>query len=216
MTQLVIFDIDGTLVPGASSEVRFARYLWRKGQLGWRQILAFVAFTLRYWVRYPRKILQKNKAYLSGLRVASVASLAEQFVHDELLGELYAPTLARLREHQAAGDTVTLLSGTPDFIAGALARALHVDISVGAICAQKGDRYSARPPQTHPHGPSKLVAANTIAERAGLPLAEAIAYGDSVHDAWLFRVVGQGVAVMPDSGLRAAAKGEGWEIFSEI
>lgn len=215
MTRLVIFDIDGTLVPGASSEVRFARYLWRKGVLGPRQVLAFAWFTLRYWLCYPRTILQKNKAYLSGLQVAEVAAFAAAFVRAELLSALYAPTLARLREHQGAGDAVALLSGTPDFIAHALATTLHAQTSIGAVCAQAGGRYSARPPHSHPHGPGKVIAAREISERMGLSLAQAVAYGDSVHDAWLFRAVGQGVAVMPDEGLRAAAQGEGWEIFSE-
>lgn len=214
MTQLAIFDIDGTLVPGASSEVRFARYLWRKGMLGPRQVMAFAWFVLRYWVRYPRTILQKNKAYLSGLQVSSVAGLARRFVQDELLPVLYTPALARLHEHQAAGDSVVLLSGTPDFIAAALADALQAQTSIGAVCAQTNGCYTAGPPRSHPHGPDKLVAAREIARRTDLPLAQAVAYGDSVHDAWLFRAVGRGVAVMPDDGLRAAAEGEGWEIFS--
>jgi len=213
MDRLVIFDIDGTLVPGASSEVRFARYLWRNGKLGPRQVLAFVGFVLCHWLRFPRSVLQKNKAYLSGLSVDTVDDCAREFVSDELMQILYAPILLRLRAHQAAGEQVVLLSGTPEFIASALARALDVHAFVGAVCDSEDGKYTAQPPRTHPHGESKINAARKLATQADLPLSEAIAYGDSVHDAWLFRAVGQSIAVMPDRGLRAAAAREGWEIF---
>ena len=211
--RLVIFDIDGTLVPGSSSEVRFARYLARHRMLGVRQILAFVGFTLRYWPRYRATVLQKNKAYLSGLAVQRVEALARAFVTESLVPALYGPTLKRLRAHQAAGDSVALLSGTPEFIASALASALDVETSIGAECASENGRFLAHLPLTHPHGKTKLDAAEKLAEQSGLPLASAVAYGDSMHDAWLFRAVGEGVAVMPDRGLRATASGEGWEIF---
>lgn len=214
MSKLVIFDIDGTLVPGASSEVRFARYLWRQGQLGPRQMAAFAWFAVRYFMRYPKNVMQKNKAYLFGLEVHSVAALAREFVADELMQDLHPPTLLRLRAHQAASETVVLLSGTPEFIAQALGEALQAEASIGAVCDASHGRYSARPPHSHPYGKTKLEAARQLAAQFDLPLSQAVAYGDSIHDAWLFRGVGKGIAVMPDRNLRAAAAGEGWETFS--
>ncbi len=213
MSRLVIFDIDGTLVPGSSSEVRFARYLCRNRRLGLRQILAFLWFVLRYFPRHPRNVMQKNKAYLSGLEVTAVAELARDFVASELLDKLHPPTLLRLRAHQAQDDWVVLLSGTPQFIAQALANALDAKASVGAVCDARHGRFTARPPHSHPYGKSKLDAVRELAAQTGLPLANAIAYGDSIHDAWLLRAVGEGIAVMPDRELRAAAAGEGWETY---
>ena len=213
MSRLVIFDIDGKLVPGASSEVRFARYLWRNGYIGLRQLLAFAWFSLRYFPRYPHNVMQKNKAYLSGLPLAKISALAADFVQQELMTVLYRPTLLRLCSHQVANEDVTLLSGTPQFLADALAQALGVEHSIGALCDLQDGCFTSAPPQTHPHGPDKCVAAQQLAEATGLPLSQAIAYGDSEHDAWLFRRVATGVAVMPDRGLRSAAAGEGWEIF---
>ncbi|MES1924518.1 HAD-IB family hydrolase [Salinisphaera sp. T31B1] len=211
--KLVLFDIDGTLVPGASSEARFARYLWRHGELGVRQLLAFAWFCVRYLPRYGRHVLQKNKAYLSGHGKRHIQSLARAFVADELMPALYAPVVERLRAHQAAGDRVALLSGTPQFIADALAEALDVDHAFAALCNSRGMRYTARPPQRHPYGPTKIDAAHALAAAAGLPLSEAIAFGDSINDAYLFRVVGEAVAVQPDRRLSAAADGAGWEVI---
>lgn len=211
MSRLVFFDIDGTLVPLPGTEPRFARWLLRGRRLGPRQLLACGWFLLRYFFVFGPRVLQKNKAWLAGLAPRQVDAWAREFVAGTLLEQLYQPALTRLRQHLAAGDHVVLLSGTPDFLAGALAATLGASESVGAVCARRGDRYCARPPERHPHGLSKVAAAREVAARTGLALGEAVAYGDSINDAHLFRAVGHCVTVMPDRRLRAAASGESWE-----
>lgn len=212
--RLVLFDIDGTLIPKPGSEPRFAGWLFRHGRLGLRQQLAYLGFLLRYLPRYRGHVLQKNKAYLSGLRRADVVDWAASFVREELVPVLHPPTLTRLRKHCEAGDHVVLLSGTPDFIAVALARELGTAGGYGALCATRVGRFTARPPLCHPYGRTKVSAAREIAGDAGLPLAQAIAYGDSINDAWLFRAVGESVVVMPDRRLRLLAGAEGWHTLA--
>lgn len=211
--RLVLFDIDGTLVPGASSESRFARYLWREGALGPRQLLAFIWFCVRYFPRYGRHVMQKNKAYLSGHSKQHIDRLARDFVENELVPALYTPAVERLRKHQNAGDCVTLLSGTPQFLAEALARALGVRYAHAALCATRGERYSAAPPVRHPYGVTKVDAARALARETGLRLSQAVAFGDSIADAYLFGVVADAVAVQPDKRLSAKADGAGWEVL---
>lgn len=211
--RLVIFDIDGTLVPGASSEMRFARYLWQARALGPRQLLAFVWFTLRYLPRFGKHVMQKNKAYLSGHEYGHIVELARRFVADVLVPTLHAPAVERLKAHQAAGDAVVLLSGTPQFLADALGDALGIELCMGAACSTENGRFTSAPPRRHPYGPTKIDAAETLASRAGLPLAEAVAFGDSINDAPLFRMVGDAVAVAPDRKLFAEAAGAGWEVL---
>lgn len=213
--RLAIFDIDGTLVPGASSEARFARFLWQRGALGPRQLLAYIGFCIRYLPRFGTQVLKKNKAYLSGHSEARIMALAREFVAEVLRANLHRATLERLQAHCAAGDVVVLLSGTPQFIAQALAEALGAADCMGAACTTENGHFTVTPPRRHPFGPTKVDAAETLAAAAGLPLEQAIAYGDSISDAYLFRVVGEAVAVDPDRRLSAAAEGAGWEILME-
>ncbi|MDA3919317.1 MAG: HAD-IB family phosphatase [Salinisphaera sp.] len=211
--RLAIFDIDGTLVPGASSEARFARYLWQHGALGPRQLLAYVWFCIRYLPRFGREVLKKNKAYLGGRSEAEIITLARAFVAEALMPDLHRATLKRLESHRAAGDVIVLLSGTPQFIADALAEQLDAAHCIGAACTTQNGYFTVMPPRRHPFGPTKIDAAETLAARAGLPLARAIAFGDSISDAYLFRVVGEAVAVDPDWKLSVEAKGAGWEVI---
>lgn len=211
--RLAIFDIDGTLVPGASSEVRFVRYLWAQRALGPRQLAAYGWFCLRYWPRYGRDLLQKNKAWLSGLDKRRVRALADAFVQEALLPVLYEPVLQRLRTHQQTGSRIVLLSGTPQFLADALADAVGADGAYGALCSARNHVYRAAPPLRHPYAATKIEGAQYLADMFGISLADAVAYGDSLHDAHLFRVVGEAVVVQPDSELVAVAAGEGWEVL---
>lgn len=211
--RLALFDIDGTLVPGRGSEPRFAGYLWRHRRLGPRQIASYAAYAVTHVPRYGRAVMQKNKAYLSGLAVSDVAAWGRQFVDSVLAPLLFQPAVARLHAHMEAGDRVFLLSGTPQFIVDPLVRALDADGGYGALAATRDGVFRALTPPRHPYGPTKVAIAGDIAEATGLPLDSAIAYGDSISDAYLFRAVGHSVAVMPDRRLRAMAIGEGWELL---
>lgn len=211
--RLAIFDIDGTLIPGASSEARFARFLWQQGKLGPRQLMAYLWFCIRYLPRFGLQVTKKNKAYLSGHSEADITALARDFVARVLMPNLHGATRQRLEAHRAAGDVIVLLSGTPQFIADALAVQLDAAHCIGAACATENGAFTMAPPRRHPFGPTKIDAAETLAAAADLPLEQAIAYGDSISDAHLFRVVAEAVAVDPDRRLSAEAAGAGWEVI---
>jgi HAD superfamily hydrolase (TIGR01490 family) len=209
---LAIFDIDGTLVEG-STERRFWRYLLKRGHQGPRQVVAYLAFWLRYLPKYGRDTAKKNKAYLYKLPVARIEALAERFVAEEVLPRLYTPAVQRLQSHQRHGHTVVLLSGTLEPIAKALARALSVEHVRATVCRERDGRYLAGPPLVHPFGAEKLAIATEVAAELGCNLREASAYGDSRHDLALLEAVGDPVAVMPDAPLLETAVGNRWLII---
>jgi HAD superfamily hydrolase (TIGR01490 family) len=213
---LAIFDIDGTLVTGPSTEKRFAVHLARSGRFGPRQVLAFLAFLPRELPRFGWHVLKKNKAYLSGLREQDMRDLADGWAKTALARAWFEPCVARLRRHRDAGDVVVLLSGTPQFVASAIGMALGVDQVIGSECAAQDGRFLALPPVSHPFGDRKVAIATELARIHGVDAADITAYGDSIHDLPLFMTVGKAVAVRPDEQLAVAADGEGWETIGAV
>lgn len=211
--KLAIFDIDGTLIHG-SSERLFWRYLAARGRLGPRQVFAYLLFLVRYLPTGGVHTIKKNKAYLTGLRTDDVAELARDFVAARLMRRLYQRCVQRLQEHQRRGDTVVLISGTLDPIARELAARLGVHHVCATLCSERNGVYLPQPPETHPFGAAKLSLARQLARELGADLRQACAYGDSSHDLFLLRAVGEAVAVMPDSKLAAVAVANDWEIIS--
>jgi HAD superfamily hydrolase (TIGR01490 family) len=210
--KLAFFDIDGTLVEG-STERRFWRYLLTRGHQGPRQVLAYLVFWARYFPVYRSHTAKKNKAYLYMLETARVRGLAERFVAEEILPQLYAPAVQRLQSHLRRGDTVVLLSGTLEPVALALAKTLGVEHVRATQCRERDGRYLAGPPTVHPFGAAKLVIAAEFAAEHGADLREASAYGDSRHDLTLLEAVGVPVAVLPDRPLLETARGNRWLII---
>lgn len=207
---LVLFDVDGTLLDGASSERRFIRHLAASGLLGPHQMIAALHFALREAFRGDGAPLKRNKAYLTGLETARIEALARDFVVRTLLPSLRPVLHARIEAHLAAGDTVALLTGTPDFLAAPLAERLGIPHCIATRCATVAGRFTAAAPRTHPYAVEKLRLATELAEMLDLPLGEAFAYADSNSDRALLEAVGHAVAVAPDPWLAAVARGQGW------
>ncbi|MCG2634543.1 MAG: HAD-IB family phosphatase [Gammaproteobacteria bacterium] len=212
--KLVLFDLDGTLLGGLSSERRFIRALALEGQLGPRQWFAQGLFVSGGLFRYGRDVLRKNKAYLSGLQLDAVAERARQLVETEMTDAFLPGSLARLRQHQRSGDRVVLLSGTPEFLLRPIADWLGVEQIMGTRCALRRGRFTAAAPLRHPFGPDKLVLARSLCLQHRVDLKQVIAYADSVHDRRLLSAAGMPVAVMPDRGLGALARARGWEVLT--
>lgn len=212
--KLAIFDIDGTLVRGGSERL-FWRHLLLRGKQGPRQIFAFLLFMLRYLpiggIHTPRK----NKAYLSGLRVDEVETLAREFVAEKLLQRLYEPAVARLKQHMQRGDVVVLMSGTLYPIARALADHLGVTYVCATLIAQRNGVFLAQPPEMHPYDAAKLNIVTRLAREHGFGLEDVAAYGDSKRDLFLLSAVGEPVAVRPDAELLRVALARDWEIIAE-
>ncbi len=211
---IVFFDIDGTLISGPSSERRFAWYLFRKGYLRLPQLLSYVYFTFKYFLRFGKQVLKKNKAYLKGLDAKEVKILAEQFVNQNLVDCLNPNVVNRLNKHRTFGDTIVLLSGTLDTIAGALANQLHAHDFIAAVCSlQTGNTYDASPPVIHPFGKQKLKLARQYCATNSFKLHDAIAYGDSLGDAPLLAAMKHAVVVQPNKKLEKLAVTNDWEIL---
>lgn len=211
----VLVDVDGTLLGGPSSELRFIGYLAARRRIGWTQLRASVAFALRWFSRYGRHVFKKNKAYLSGLPVEEVAADGATFVDHVVRPRLRAEILELIAGHVTRGDRVVLLTGTPEFIAEPLGRLLGAHSVCATRCARQDGIYTAEPPLLHPFGDAKVVLAREICREANNPLAEAVAYADSIHDLPLMLQVGRAIAAWPDAPLRAIAEKGNWSILPQ-
>lgn len=210
--RLAIFDLDGTLV-SSGSERAFWRYLARHGHQGPRQVLAFAVSFARHLPAAGIHITKKEKAYLAGLNCAEIDTLAEDFVARWAPEHWLAATVQRLEQLQRRGDTIALLSGTPDFLLRPLAAELGVKYFLGSVPASRNGSYRAALPVVHPFAEAKLALAAKLLKQLGLQWADVSAYGDSIYDLPLLQQVGEAVAVNPDRRLRTVANARGWEVI---
>jgi HAD superfamily hydrolase (TIGR01490 family) len=210
--RLVLVDLDGTLLPKPSTELRFVAYLARRGRLGPRALLASLGFVLTQWSRWRGQVLRKNKAYLAGLTVAEVAAHADRFVTERVAPRLRPDLLYRLEAHRGAGDTLALLTGAPEFLADPIARLLGAEHVLAGRYEVRAGRYRAAAPLCHPYGEDKARLAEALCRTLGTELDACVAYADAYSDLPLLTRVEKAVAVRPKRRLRREARRLGWEV----
>ncbi len=211
--RLALFDIDGTLVREPSTEKRFALWMFLRGRIGPIRLLAYAVYSLRFLQRYGMQVFAKNKALWWRQTPERARSLACEWAGQGLRKALYGPCVDRLERHLQRGDIVVLLSGTPDFLAEAVAGELGVSTVVATRCAVRKGRFSLAPLQVHRVSEEKLSAARELCRNLGASLANASAYGNAITDLALLAACGRPVAVNPDRELAAEASRRGWEII---
>lgn len=204
--RLAIFDVDGTLISGKSTEKRFIAWLLQHGCLGPRQIASMAWHVPRRFPLFGRHVFRKNKSYLTGLTEAVVSEQASRFVASLPEVDWIRESLDELREHRERGEVVVLMSGTLQPIIDALAARVGADAAVGTTCILEAGRYADRPPLRHPFYHAKAALLEEIRSQHGVAAGDVLAYADSRFDIPLLERVGEPVAVGPDRGLAAWAR----------
>ncbi|MFN0086699.1 MAG: HAD family hydrolase [Blastocatellia bacterium] len=204
-----IFDVDGTLLVGDSMERIFVRFLFRRGELGWREALRFLAGGLGAMAR-GRSPIASNKAYLRGKNATRIRRMARECFETEIAPRLSPAAVERLRWHQSAGHFVMLLSGSLDILLEPLAERLGIGARLGAELERDGARFTGRIIGAHPRGDAKAECLRVMAAAVPLNLKRSFAYADDYTDRFLLRMAGNPVAVNGDSLLRRYARERGW------
>jgi HAD superfamily hydrolase (TIGR01490 family) len=206
------FDVDNTLVPGVAIEVRFFRYLWRRGIVGVPELVASARHLLCHVPPLSRHPLREHKPYLAGKRPSAIEPLAEEFVRTDIVPRLSSAATAALERHRADGHVLVLVTASVDFLVEPLARYLRVEQVLCAHPERQGDRYTGclLPPFTY--GTGKALAVRALACEKGVDLARSYAYGDSPGDVETLQAVGHPLVVNPIRGMGRVARRQGWPI----
>ena len=213
MQKLVFFDLDGTLINNPSSERLYLFWLFAHGHIGIKQIIYVLKFIGKWSHKFKSEILVKNKAYLCDLPVEETIQKAKQFTREKLLPRLRPCVVSRLKQHQARGDIIILLTGAPKFIAEVFAKQLEIFEISAAEFYHANDRFNDLPPSQHPFAQEKVTVAQRVCAKYNTDLGNSVAYANSIHDLALLEKVGRAIAVTPDRKLRRIAAQRKWEII---
>lgn len=212
MAGAAFFDLDRTLLAGASGEVfssamRTAGLVTRTipGEALLFRVFNTVGETL------PAMALARQAATLSkGRSRAAVQQAAAQAAHE--LARLVQPLAAPLfEEHRAAGRPIVLATTTPYDLVRPLADLLGLDDVVATRYGVNADgTYDGTISGPFVWSAGKLAAVREWAERNGIDLADSYAYSDSVYDTPMLAAVGNPFVVNPDPRMVLMAAARRW------
>jgi HAD superfamily hydrolase (TIGR01490 family) len=217
MTAAAFFDLDNTLIKGASLYV-LARHALRSGFYTRRAIMrdAFTQLSFRLGSNtddISERLKDRVGRSVAGKLQADMMALADAIVAD-IEALVFAGARQRVAEHREQGHRTYVVSASSAEIVEPVARRLGID---GAIATwpeiDTDGRYTGRIRGPFVYGPGKARAVRELAEREGIDLTASWAYSDSSSDLPLLEMVGHPVVVNPDSGLERIAAERGWEVL---
>ncbi len=213
MAGAAFFDLDRTLLAGASGEVfsdamRASGLISRSipGEKLVYQLFNVVGETL------PSMALARQAATLARGRSRQAVTAAAESVADRLVSMVQPFAAPILEMHREAGRPVVLATTTPYDLVKPFADRLRLDDVVATRygVADDGDTYDG-----HIDGPfvwatGKLEAVRRWASDHDVDLDDSYAYSDSVYDTPLLSAVGHPVVVNPDVRMAFMAAARRW------
>lgn len=217
--KLTLFDLDHTLIPMDSD------YEWGvfTTELGWNDVQEFSRQNDAFYQHYKAGTLD-IQAYVRFATAALCRQGAEPAAraHERFMREVVTPAITPqaldlVRQHQAAGDRVLVVTATNEFVTRPIARAFGVEDLI-AIELQRDPKscwFTGEIEGTPSFREGKVARVQAWLEAQGQrwEQVETTFYSDSINDLPLLERVNRPVATNPDERLRALAAERNWRIL---
>lgn len=218
-TALCLFDLDDTLLP-LDSDHAWGEFMVRSG---WVDAAEFTRCSDAFFAQYQAGRLDIH-AYIAfattplRLRSAHEAESAHRcFMAEVITPNLRPAALALVREHQARGDLVALVTATNDFVTAPIARAFGIaDLIAVRLARSAAGTVIGLIDGTPTYREGKVTRVQQWLAGQGRVWADferISVYSDSTNDLPLLERATDPVATNPTPGLRQIAESRGWRIL---
>jgi len=221
------FDLDGTLFTG---------HIWQGLSLHHRthkmqrlQLYAYVGLHMAMWPLYLVGLMSRERCWaawachmpwtLAGLTMAEGQRVFDWMWAEYVQPQLREDMVGKLRQHQARGHAVYLISGTMEPLLGRIAQGLRLEpeAGIGTRIEVRNGRYTGRAIEPICMGQGKAERLELfLAEHSEIDLAQSFAYADSITDLSVLEMVGHPTAVYPDEELAVIARERGWHVMGIV
>jgi HAD superfamily hydrolase (TIGR01490 family) len=214
--EAAFFDLDKTVIARASM-VAFGRPFHRAGLLSRRVLLRALWGQLVYlWLgASEKKLIKTRDAALKltrGWEQQKVRTIVREAIDEVIEPIVFEEALELIRQHQADGRLVAIVSASPVEVVEPLSDHLGADIAIGTEAKiDEHGRYSGELVR-YAYGPAKADAIRELAAARDIDLSASYAYSDSITDLPMMELVGHPVAVNPDRPLLRVANEREWEV----
>lgn len=217
-----IFDLDGTLYTGHISKGIVQHHMIHRVK---RLNVGFFFCTHMpiWWLRLAglmseatmRELWSRHMGWMVQGWTPRDAAKAFDWIAKQYAEPLMRPdVIAVLRDHQAAGHQVIIVSGTMTPLLEHIGRQLGVDDVVGTPLVLRNGRYSGASELPICQGLNKVTRLEAYLSGGDqVDWSQSYAYADSYTDLPLLEHVGHPVAVYPDDKLATHAREHGWEVI---
>ncbi len=216
--KLALFDLDHTLLPLDSD------HTWGvfTTALGWNDPVEFNQRNDAFYAHYQAGTLDIHDYVRFATRAAlergaaEVANTHARFMEEVIRPRITPEALALVRSHQAAGDTVMIVTATNELVTRPIAQAFGVSELIAVELARDATGWITGEISGVPSfREGKVTRVTHWLSQHGLDWdsVEMTFYSDSMNDLPLLEKAHHPVATNPDARLRQLATERGWRIL---
>ena len=217
MKELVVFDLDGTLVYGQSQKL-FLGYLIGKKLIGRlfyaRLMLWFLLYKLEL-VRDPKKPMEYAFSFLKGRAQTEIASVVDDFFETSLRQHIYNDVKGIMDKHRQEGREIIILSNAIEPIVKKVSGYFGISRYICTKLEVIGGLYTGKVLDIV-YGKNKTASLKSFVEDQGFDLNQAWAYADHSSDQYILASVGHPTAVNPTPKLSKIARKRNWPIIKMV
>jgi len=216
MKELVIFDVDNTIVKGQSQEL-FLNFLYKNGYIPifyYLRIMVWFIFYKLGLVKNPLSIMKYAFVFVKNKEVTEIDIIAEKFFENVLKKRIYPESIDIIKEHQKNGREVILVSNAADILVEKIAKYLNVSEFLSTKLEIIGRRYTGNITGDIMYGGNKLKALNKYLESDNFYPDSLWSYADHSSDIPLLSQTAHPHAVNPTKKLKENAITKNWPILN--
>jgi putative phosphoserine phosphatase/1-acylglycerol-3-phosphate O-acyltransferase len=207
------FDMDKTIL-SENSGTLFVKYQYEKGELGpWDLVKGLGAY-----LRYKAGILDIDRwtkdmmAGFKGQSELATTREANRWFKDAVAPTIYPEACEIVRDHQAKGHVVAIVSGATRFVVRPLAEHLGIRHFLYTRMEVEDGKFTGRVIEPICFEEGKIYWLQQFIEEQGIDLAKSWFYTDSITDMPLLELVGHPVVTNPDPFLYRTAVKRRWPV----
>jgi HAD superfamily hydrolase (TIGR01490 family) len=207
------FDMDKTLICENSASL-YMKYRYQRGEIGGLDLLKGLGAYLQYKIGVLdiRNWTLSMMVQFKGQSEAELEKEALEWFDDMVVETLYPEAERLVREHEAAGHVVAIVTGATKFVVRPLAARLGIEHLLYTRLEVEDGVFTGRVVEPICFEEGKIYWLQQFIEEHGIDLAKSWFYTDSITDRPLMDIVGHPVAVNPDPLLYREAVNRCWPV----
>jgi len=215
MNELVIFDLDNTIVKGQSQRL-FLSYVLKKGL-----ITHFFYFKLMLWFLFyklgliedPKKIMKSSFSFLKGQNVDDFREIINDFFEEKLKYYIFQDVVNIIKKHKTENRKILIVSNSIEFIPEVVSRFLGINYIIGTKLKQENNKFTGEIKGDIIYSKNKIIAINNFMKNNKLSFDNSYGYSDHHSDLPFLKMVSNPTAVNPSYKLKKEARKNKWLIL---
>ncbi|MCX6731614.1 MAG: HAD-IB family hydrolase [Candidatus Parcubacteria bacterium] len=216
MKELVIFDVDNTIIKGQSQRL-LLEYVFKKRLIKFFYYLKILCWFILYKLgiaKNPKKTMEYAFGFLKDKDENYLKNIIDDFFESELKKHFYKEALDLIDKHKRNGQEIILISNAIEPIIMRIAQYLGIKDYIATKLEIQNGKFTGKLFGEIVYGKNKIDKIREFIKKNNFSLKNSWSYGDHITDLPVLKIASHPIAVNPDKILFKEASKKHWPVLN--